>query len=173
MASDTLSLIHDYYAKKPTDLSDFIRKEAESSQQKNSSSSDSTLPKNDVDDYLSKKAKGLEITEEDRKQYVRELQIVGSKNHFQKHRPQKKEANMPVHPAEENATGNITDKVAKESSDSTASSHPAHQEDNKATSGGSVSANAHKANLGPVVDQDIGKPASRDELKARSEELNK
>jgi hypothetical protein len=35
---------------------------------------------------------------------------------------------MPVHPAEEEAQPNIFDKVAKESSDSTASDHPLHQE---------------------------------------------
>ena len=40
----------------------------------------------------------------------------------------------------------ITDKVAKESSDSTASSHKLHDEDNQATSGGNVAAAAHKAN---------------------------
>jgi hypothetical protein len=40
----------------------------------------------------------------------------------------------------------ITDKVAKESSDSNASSHKLHDEDSSATSGGSLHANAHKAN---------------------------
>ena len=40
----------------------------------------------------------------------------------------------------------ITDKVAKESSDSNASTHELHNEDNQATSGGNVAANAHKAN---------------------------
>jgi hypothetical protein len=72
---------------------------------------------------------------------------------------------MPVHPAEEKASGSklfpsrrlmgreltkaplgITDQVAKESDESTASSHPAHQVDTGATSGGSLGANAHKAN---------------------------
>lgn len=68
----------------------------------------------------------------------------------------------------------ITDQVAKESSDSTASSHPIHQEDTGATSGGSVNAQqAHSANPGPVQVNDIGKPASKEELKKRSEELNK
>ncbi|KAF2873285.1 hypothetical protein BDV95DRAFT_605845 [Massariosphaeria phaeospora] len=86
----------------------------------------------------------------------------------------KKIPDMPVHPAEENvSSGSITDQVAKESSDSTASTAPMHQEDNKVTSGGSVSANAHKANPGPVMAQDIGKPASKEELKKRVEELNK
>jgi hypothetical protein len=86
----------------------------------------------------------------------------------------------------------ITDQVAKESSDSTASTHPAHQVDTGAISGGSLGANAHKANpvrifnllrhyrsdvnipiQGPVIAEDIGKPASKEELKKRAEELNK
>ncbi|KAF2466012.1 uncharacterized protein BDR25DRAFT_306463 [Lindgomyces ingoldianus] len=80
---------------------------------------------------------------------------------------------MPHHPAEENATGNITDQVAKDASDSTASTHPHHQVDAGATSGGSIGAQAHKANPGPVMAEDIGKPASKEELKKRAEELNK
>jgi hypothetical protein len=80
---------------------------------------------------------------------------------------------MPVHPAEETAGGNITDKVAKESSDSNASTHPIHDEENNATSGGSVSANAHKANPGPVHADNLPTPASKEELKKRAEELNK
>lgn len=35
---------------------------------------------------------------------------------------------MPHHPSEENTQSNIFDKVAKESSDSTASDHPLHKE---------------------------------------------
>lgn len=35
---------------------------------------------------------------------------------------------MPVHPSEENTTSNLTDKVAAESKDSTASDHPIHDE---------------------------------------------
>ncbi|KAF2689316.1 hypothetical protein K458DRAFT_290768 [Lentithecium fluviatile CBS 122367] len=81
---------------------------------------------------------------------------------------------MPVHPAEENATGSITDQVAKESSDSNASTHELHNEGSGATSGGSISAAAaHKANLGPVKAENIGEPASKEELKKRAEELNK
>ncbi|KAF2655803.1 hypothetical protein K491DRAFT_692593 [Lophiostoma macrostomum CBS 122681] len=80
---------------------------------------------------------------------------------------------MPVHPAEENTSGSITDQVAKDSSDSNASSHPLHQEDTGATSGGSVGAQAHKANPGPVVAENIGEPASKEELRKRAEELNK
>ena len=80
---------------------------------------------------------------------------------------------MPVHPAEENAGGSITDKVAKESSDSTASSHQLHNEDHSGvTSGGSVGAAAHKANLGPVKADDLPAAASKEELKKRATELN-
>ncbi|KAF2116931.1 hypothetical protein BDV96DRAFT_645330 [Lophiotrema nucula] len=80
---------------------------------------------------------------------------------------------MPHHPAEENTSSNIFDQVAKESSDSTASTHEHHDEQSSATSGGSIAANAHKANPGPVIAEDIGKPASKEELKKRAEELNK
>ncbi|KAK3080270.1 hypothetical protein LTS18_002683 [Coniosporium uncinatum] len=87
---------------------------------------------------------------------------------------------MPHHPAEENATGSITDQVAKESSDSTASSHELHDEDTGASSGGSTgpkkaSVQDHQANPGPVSasSADLGEPASKEELKKRSEELNK
>lgn len=79
---------------------------------------------------------------------------------------------MPVHPAEETTSGSITDKVAKESSDSNASSHQIHQEENQATSGGSVAAQAHKANPGPVKADNLPTPASKEELKKRAEELN-
>lgn len=40
----------------------------------------------------------------------------------------------------------LTDKVAKESSDSTASTHEMHQEETGATSGGKASALHHQAN---------------------------
>jgi hypothetical protein len=80
---------------------------------------------------------------------------------------------MPVHPKEEEATGSITDQVAKESSDSTASTHPNHDVDTKATSGGAATLEHHKANPGPVIADNLGEPASKEELKKRSEELNK
>ena len=82
---------------------------------------------------------------------------------------------MPVHPAEEIAGGSITDKVAKESSDSNASSAPLHfsKEADKATSGGQVAAQAHKANPGPVQADNLPAAASKEELKKRAEELNK
>ena len=81
---------------------------------------------------------------------------------------------MPVHAAEENTGGSITDKVAKESSDSTASSHELHDEpNNTASSGGTAHSNAHKANPGPVRADNLPEPASKEELKKRAEELNK
>lgn len=117
---------------------------------------------------------------------------------------------MPVHPAEENAGGStsllpptrfspqltlpgITDKVAKESSDSNASSHELHdsKEANQATSGGAAHANAHKANpvrawseglgvrwglttrQGPVHADNLPTPETKEDLKKRAEELNK
>lgn len=54
---------------------------------------------------------------------------------------------MPVHPAEEEAPSGLTDKVAQESKDSTASNHPLHDE-NK----GPVKATAsdHKSK-GPAI----------------------
>jgi hypothetical protein len=89
------------------------------------------------------------------------------------------------------ATG-ITDKVAKESSDSNASTHPLHdsEEADKATSGGGLHANAHKANpvrssllgwlgwmlmrrQGPVHADNLPEPESKENLKKRAEELNK
>ncbi|KAL5119018.1 hypothetical protein ACEQ8H_003147 [Pleosporales sp. CAS-2024a] len=68
----------------------------------------------------------------------------------------------------------ITDKVAKESSDSTASTHKLHDSEdaNAATSGRQAHANAHKANPGPVHADNLPAPASKEELKKRAEELN-
>ncbi|KAF2135547.1 uncharacterized protein K452DRAFT_260260 [Aplosporella prunicola CBS 121167] len=83
---------------------------------------------------------------------------------------------MPVHEAEEYASGSITDKVAKESSDSNASDHPLHSGDTGATSGGKegkASAADHSAPPGPVMAEGLGEPASKEELKARAAELNK
>lgn len=70
---------------------------------------------------------------------------------------------MPHHDKEENTTAGstyatcltcfstdsllgITDQVAKESSDSNASTHPMHQVDTGATSGGKATAQDHAAN---------------------------
>ncbi|GME24151.1 hypothetical protein GTA08_BOTSDO07590 [Neofusicoccum parvum] len=83
---------------------------------------------------------------------------------------------MPHHLAEENTTGDITDKVAKESSDSNASTHPLHQTESAATSGGAQSratAGDHSAAPGPAIAENLGQPASKEELKARAAELNK
>ncbi|PNS14882.1 hypothetical protein CAC42_2111 [Sphaceloma murrayae] len=76
---------------------------------------------------------------------------------------------MPVLPQEENTTGNLTDQVAKESSDSTASSHDMHKvgEQTKAT------VQDHKANPGIAMTDKLPEAASKDDLKKRAEELNK
>ncbi|EON68771.1 hypothetical protein W97_08029 [Coniosporium apollinis CBS 100218] len=105
--------------------------------------------------------------------------------------PIRSKDNMPVHPSEEVAEGNLTDQVAKESSDSTASTHELHQEDTGATSGGKASAMDHKANpssaaaamtemvqdkakeLGPVIAENLGEPESKEALKDRAKALNK
>ncbi|KAK8212845.1 hypothetical protein M8818_003010 [Zalaria obscura] len=80
---------------------------------------------------------------------------------------------MPVHQKEEETTGSITDQVAKESSDSNASTHPMHQADTKATSGGKATIEDHKGTPGPVMAEGLGEPASKDDLKKRAAELNK
>lgn len=85
----------------------------------------------------------------------------------------------------------LTDMVAKESSDSNASTHPMHDVENNATSGGKATAQDHSANpvshhlahlpssttdisrQGPVMAEGLGEPASKDELKKRAAELNK
>ncbi|OAL50126.1 hypothetical protein IQ07DRAFT_567822 [Pyrenochaeta sp. DS3sAY3a] len=114
------------------------------------------------------------VSEEDRiASFQKEFLYIGGPEVVRKKKKSKsrRSINMPVHPAEETA-GGITDKVAKESSDSTASSHKLHDEVNQATSGGSVAANAHKANPGPVQADNLPTPASKEELKKRAEELN-
>ncbi|TID19716.1 hypothetical protein E2P81_ATG06883 [Venturia nashicola] len=79
---------------------------------------------------------------------------------------------MPVHPSEENTGDNLTDKVAKESSDSTASDHKLHDEDHShSTSGGKATAEDHKSK-GPVLHADLGEVISKDELRKRDAELN-
>ena len=60
----------------------------------------------------------------------------------------------------------LTDQVAKESKGSTASTHPLHNE-------GAATMDDHKANPGPVMAENLGEPASKEELKKRAEELNK
>ena len=70
------------------------------------------------------------------------------------------------------ASPGIMDQVAKESKDSTASSHSVHDDagvDGKAK----ATAQDHQANPGPVISQNLGEPASKEESKKRAEELNK
>lgn len=43
----------------------------------------------------------------------------------------------------------------------------------EAKKGGLASADHHRANPGPVIAQNLGEPASKEELKKRAEELNK
>jgi len=77
---------------------------------------------------------------------------------------------MPVHPKEEEAESNLTDKVAQMSKDSNASDHPLHtQGDDKDL----ASFEHHKANPGPVIAENLGEPASKEDLKKKAEELNK
>ncbi|KAF4549993.1 Hypothetical protein D9617_19g102980 [Elsinoe fawcettii] len=78
-------------------------------------------------------------------------------------------ATMPVLPQEEETHGNLTDQVAKESGDSTASSAGLHQgkDQTKAT------IQDHKATPGPAITDKLPEAASKEELKARAEELNK
>ncbi|GAB7348054.1 hypothetical protein MBLNU459_g6089t1 [Dothideomycetes sp. NU459] len=80
---------------------------------------------------------------------------------------------MPVHPKEEETAGNLTDQVAKESSDSTASTHDMHKEEHNVTSGGKATIQDHKATPGPVIAEGLGEPASKEDLKKRAAELNK
>lgn len=56
----------------------------------------------------------------------------------------------------------LTDQVAKESKDSNASDHPLH-----------AKMEDHHATPGPVMAENLGDKASKEELKKRSEELNK
>lgn len=65
------------------------------------------------------------------------------------------------------STTDIYDQVAKESKDSGASTHQLHQDPHKAA------VQAHGANPGPVIAENLGQPASKEELRKRAEELNK
>ncbi|KAK6431916.1 hypothetical protein LTR95_011916 [Oleoguttula sp. CCFEE 5521] len=80
---------------------------------------------------------------------------------------------MPAQPKEEETHSNIHDQVAKESNDSTASTHELHNEGSKATSGGLASAQDHQANPGPAIVQSIGEASSKEENRKRAAELNK
>jgi len=77
---------------------------------------------------------------------------------------------MPVHPSEENTQDHIFDQVAKESDNSTASDHPLHKE----TEGSWKKATAHDhKSKGPQLSDNLPEAASKDELKAKAQELNK
>ena len=70
-------------------------------------------------------------------------------------------------------SADLTDQVAKESSDSTASTHENHKTSTNATSGGVATIQDHQANPGPQISQNIGEPASKEELRKKAEEMNK
>ncbi|KAF2198763.1 hypothetical protein GQ43DRAFT_434004 [Delitschia confertaspora ATCC 74209] len=155
ISSSVVTLIDDYYNQKPN-FSEFLK------------------PFDDPE----KKSPTTESERENLQQPQKEsYAYLGGKEVLESRRIP--DAKMPVHPAEENASGSITDQVAKDSKDSTASSAPLHDVDTGATSGGSegasgdLYASAHKGNPGPVIAENIGEPASKEELKKRAEELNK
>ncbi|EXJ80165.1 hypothetical protein A1O1_08307 [Capronia coronata CBS 617.96] len=77
---------------------------------------------------------------------------------------------MPHHPAEENTQSHIFDKVAKESADSTASDHPLHDE-NKGPLKQATSED-HRSK-GPQLSDNMPPASSKDDLKAKAQELNK
>ncbi|MCJ1298977.1 hypothetical protein MMC08_001768 [Hypocenomyce scalaris] len=82
---------------------------------------------------------------------------------------------MPVHPREEEAPAGLTEKIAKDPSsttDSTASGHESHENEHTP---GKASAQDFQSK-GPQIPtsmDDMPPKASKDELKARAEELNK
>ena len=59
-------------------------------------------------------------------------------------------ATMPVHHSEENAPSHIFDQVAKESSDSTASDHPLHNENEGPVKDAKAQAHHHQGK-GPQI----------------------
>ncbi|KAI9880752.1 MAG: hypothetical protein M1830_000641 [Pleopsidium flavum] len=83
---------------------------------------------------------------------------------------------MPVHPSEEEAPSGIFDQIAKNPSsatESTASDHALHQDDH---SGGGKATPQDLQSKGPAIPKnmnDMPPKASKEELKARAEELNK
>lgn len=84
---------------------------------------------------------------------------------------------MPVHPAEEEVPSGLTETVAKDPSsatESTASSHEGH--DNEHTPGSGMKASAQDfQSKGPQIPMnmdDMPPKASKEELRARAEELN-
>jgi len=83
---------------------------------------------------------------------------------------------MPVLPTEETAPPNLTEAVAKNpssSTDSTASEHPAH--DNEHTPGGEKASAQDMISKGPQVPktmEEMPPKASKEEMRRRAEELN-
>ncbi|RMZ86261.1 hypothetical protein DV737_g65, partial [Chaetothyriales sp. CBS 132003] len=75
---------------------------------------------------------------------------------------------MPHHPSEENAPSHIHDQVAKESSNSTASTHPLHDPADKAKA--SIQDLQSK---GPQITDNLPPAASKEALQAKARELNK
>ncbi|RMZ74286.1 peptidase c40 [Pyrenophora seminiperda CCB06] len=121
---------------------------------------------------LENDVKKLDLKETDTLQgkidaYCHEFLYLGGPRHYT--RSNLKKEDTPV--TKQNAR--ITDQVAKESSDSNASTHPHHDVDTGATSGGSASAMAHKAHPGPVMADNMPAPETKENLKKRAEELNK
>ncbi|CAA9959918.1 hypothetical protein CFE70_003359 [Pyrenophora teres f. teres 0-1] len=100
--------------------------------------------------------------------YCREFLYLGGPQDFRGSKPKKENKSLFI---KKNA--GITDQVAKDSSDSTASTHPNHDVDTGATSGGGASAMAHKAHPGPVMADKMPAPETKEDLKKRAEELNK
>ncbi|CAF9919498.1 hypothetical protein IMSHALPRED_004638 [Imshaugia aleurites] len=82
---------------------------------------------------------------------------------------------MPVHPAEEDAPSGIYEKVAKDPSSATESTASDHEHHHNEHTPGLASAQDHQSK-GPAIPMkmsDMPPKASKEELKARSEELNK
>jgi len=84
---------------------------------------------------------------------------------------------MPVHPAEENAPSGITEKLAKDPSsktESTASEHAGHANEHNPLGADSGKATQQDfVGKGPQIVEDMPMKASKEEVKARMEELNK
>ncbi|KKY14989.1 hypothetical protein UCRPC4_g06517 [Phaeomoniella chlamydospora] len=82
---------------------------------------------------------------------------------------------MPVHPSEENAESNITEKVMKDPSSNTeskASDHSLHS-DEQGSQGGIKAKAQDFISKGPQITDKLPEAASKDDLKARAAELNK
>lgn len=81
---------------------------------------------------------------------------------------------MPVHPSEEEAPSGIYEKIAKDPSSTTESTASDHEHHENEHTPGKASAQDHLSK-GPTIPMnmsDMPPKASKEELKARSEELN-